>query len=53
MKRLVGIIIPCFVFLIYLIYNNALYLFFDLCFFGLFDFAQKNTEIFTNVFLLL
>lgn len=50
LKRLVGIIIPCLVFLIYLIYNNAIYQFFDLCFLGLFDFAQKNTEIFTNPF---
>lgn len=50
LKRLVGIIIPCSIFLIYLIFNNALYQFFDLCFLGLFDFAQKNTELFTNAF---
>lgn len=51
LKRLVGMIIPCSVFLIYLIFNNALYQFFDLCFLGLFDFAQKNTELFTTAFL--
>lgn len=50
LKRFVGMIIPCLVFLIYLIFNNALYQFFDLCFLGLFDFAQKNTELFTTAF---
>lgn len=41
-KRFIGFLIPCFIFLIYLLWNNALYEFFDLCLFGLFDFGTKN-----------
>ena len=50
LKRLSGMLVPCFIFLIYLIINKALYQFFDLCFLGLFDFAKKNTELFTTAF---
>lgn len=42
LKRFVGFIVPCFIFLIYLLINGALYNFFDLCLFGIFDFASNN-----------
>lgn len=41
-KRFIGFLMPCFIFLIYLLWNKALYQFFDLCLFGLFDFGTKN-----------
>lgn len=41
-KRLIGILIPCFVFLIYLIATKSINNFFNLCVLGLFDFASKN-----------
>lgn len=41
-KRFLGFLIPCFIFLIYLLVNGALYQFFDLCLFGLFDFMNNN-----------
>ena len=41
-KRFLGFLIPCFIFLFYLIFNDCLYEFFDLCLFGLFDFAAGN-----------
>lgn len=41
-KRLVGVFIPCFIFLIYLIINKSLYSFINLCFLGLFDFNTGN-----------
>ena len=41
-KRLVGFLIPCVIFLIYLLINDAVYEFFDLCLFGIFDFASNN-----------
>ena len=40
--RFLGFLIPCFVFLIYLLVNGALYKFFDLCLFGMFDFLNNN-----------
>lgn len=42
LKRAIGVIIPCIIFLIYLIYNNALNQFLNLCFLGLFDFNSSN-----------
>lgn len=42
LRRLVGFLVPCLIFLIYLLWNNALYKFFDLCLFGLFDFFSNN-----------
>lgn len=42
LRRFVGFLIPCFIFLIYLICNKALYQFFDLGLFGMFDFASNN-----------
>lgn len=41
-KRFFGFLLPCFIFLGYLVLNNAVYEFFDLCLFGLFDFGTKN-----------
>lgn len=41
-RRFIGFLIPCFIFLVYLLWNKALYEFFDLCLFGLFDFGSKN-----------
>lgn len=43
-KRLIGIGIPCMIFLLYLIISHSLYPFFDLCVLGLFDFAKENTK---------
>ena len=45
LKRFIGFIIPCFVFLIYLIGQGNLYGFLDLCLFGLFDFGEKNNPV--------
>ena len=41
-KRFVGFLIPCIIFLLYLILNKALYEFFDLCLFGMVDFLNYN-----------
>ena len=49
-KRFLGILIPCFIFLIYLVVTNSFMSFIDICFLGLFDFAEKNTTIFTVYF---
>ena len=45
LKRFVGLTIPCIIFFIYLLITHSLYSFLDLCVFGLFDFASKNTVI--------
>ena len=42
LKRVVGFIVPTCIFVIYLFINNCYREFFDLCFMGLFDFANKN-----------
>ncbi|MBR3211275.1 MAG: hypothetical protein IKF71_05015 [Bacilli bacterium] len=41
-KRVVGFIIPCLIFFLYLIITKSLNSFLDLCLFGLFDFGEKN-----------
>ena len=41
-KYLIGVLIPIFVFLIYLICNNALYNFIDYCFLGMLNFSNSN-----------
>lgn len=46
-KRIVGILIPCTIFFIYLLVNNAVYPFINLCFLGLFDFSSKNGNVFS------
>ncbi len=43
-KRTIGILIPCSIFSIYLLLNNALLEFFNLCFFGLLDFGKNNGD---------
>jgi hypothetical protein len=50
LRRFIGLIIPCFIFLIYLICNNSLYQFFNLCVMGLFDFSSNNGNIQTIYF---
>lgn len=50
-KSLIIFLIPILVFLIYLIWNGALYNFIDYCFLGMFDFGSKNTS-FSNYFLI-
>ena len=46
-KRIIGFIIPCTILVLYLLFNNALYQFIDLCFLGLFDFGGNNNNLFT------
>ena len=52
LKRVVGCLIPCGSFLIYLIFSGSLSAFLDLCLFGLFDFASSNSSEF-NVLLVI
>lgn len=47
-KRLIGSIIPCLLFLIYLIINNNLFEFIDLCIMGLFSFSNDNSTFFIS-----
>ena len=42
LKRFIGFIIPNIIFLVYLLFTNSLYNFFDLCLFGLFDFTGNS-----------
>lgn len=42
LKRCVGFMIPCCLFFVYLLWNRALFSFFDLCLFGMFDFSSEN-----------
>lgn len=41
-RRIGGFFIPCFIFLIYLLLTGSFVAFFDMCLFGMFDFASKN-----------
>lgn len=50
LKRAIGCLIPCSIFIIYLILNGALFSFIDLCFLGLFDFSKSNGKPFSQVF---
>lgn len=54
-KRLIGMSIPCLIFLVYLLIFHTFDEFFNLCILGLFDFAKENTkpDIFNFVFLIL
>lgn len=52
LKRFGGFLIPCIIFLIYLICTSSIVQFFDLCLFGLFDFAEGNGKSF-NIYWLL
>jgi len=49
-KRLIGLITPLVIFLFYLLINNNLGEFLNLCLFGLFDFANKNSSYF-NIYI--
>lgn len=42
LKSLIAFTIPIIIFIIYLLYNNALYEFIDYCFLGLFNFGNSN-----------
>ena len=44
-NRFKGLLIPCLIFFIYLVFSNSLYNFIDLCFLGLFDFGHSNGTI--------
>lgn len=50
LRRLVGFLIPCFIFLIYLLVTKSFIQFIDLCFLGLFDFGKENTIFLTPFF---
>lgn len=41
-KRILGFIVPIFLFVVYLVITGSFYSFLDLCVFGLFDFATGN-----------
>ena len=47
-KRFIGCLVPCVIFVIYLLIIGAFKEFFDLCILGLFDFASKNSEMITE-----
>ena len=44
-KRLSGLIIPCLIFILYLLLTNSISQFIDLCILGMFDFANHNNYI--------
>lgn len=44
-KRLIGFLLPCILFLIYFIVMGSLYEFFNHCLFGLFDFTGSNAKV--------
>lgn len=50
--RFLGLLVPFGVYLLYLLFSHSFWKFLDLCFFGLFDFANHNTEIIPTYFIL-
>lgn len=52
LKRLIGIMIPILIFIIYLLLTKSLEKFIDLCILGLFDFGNKNRLSFNYVYIL-
>lgn len=52
LKRFIGCVIPGLLFIIYLLLTNSIMEFFDLCFFGLFDFFDSNHGGFNIYFVL-
>ena len=42
-RRFIGFVIPCLVFLTYLLVTHSFMAFLDLCFFGLFDFSKNSS----------
>lgn len=51
LKRLIGMMIPIFVFVVYLLISHTMMEFLDLCLFGLFDFT-KNQSSFSFIYIL-
>lgn len=51
-KRFLGVLIPCLIYLVYLVISGSFMSFLDLCVFGLFDFAGNNTEFEITYFVL-
>ena len=49
-KRLIPFFILCIFFFFYLIFTDSLFSFLDICVFGLFDFTNHNTILFTPYF---
>ena len=43
LKSIIVFLVPIFIFIMYLVYNDAFYDFIDYCFLGLFDFGNKNS----------
>lgn len=52
LRRMLGFLIPCVLFLIYLLFTGSLVNFFDMCLFGMFDFTSKNGKIMDYNFIL-
>jgi len=52
LKRIKGVLIPCSLFLFYLLCTKSFSSFFDLCFLGLFDFGSQNGSYFNLPFFL-
>lgn len=48
-KRVIGVCVPCVLFFIYLLFNDNVYQFLDLCLFGMFDFATGNGSSITII----
>lgn len=51
-KRVVGALSPCVIFVFYLLFSGCFKQFFDLCLFGLFDFASTNSSEFNIMFII-
>ncbi|MBQ3307396.1 MAG: hypothetical protein IJG68_04295 [Bacilli bacterium] len=51
-KRVIGILIPISIFVLYLLLTNSFSDFINLCFFGLFDFASENRVRFNLYYLI-
>lgn len=52
LKRLIGIILPISIFIIYLLFSNSYKEFLDLCIYGLYDFEKDNRLSFNIVYIL-
>lgn len=52
LKRLIGLLIPILVFILYLLFTKSLQQFINLCILGLFDFGRKNRLSFSYVYIL-
>lgn len=52
-KTIISFLIPNLIFLIYLIFNNALYNFIDYCFLGMFSFGKENGFLTINTIIII